>query len=84
MGVSEIISVRIYDLCHQRNLAIHKLAAMSGVPYSSLASVLNGQSQNPSILLLMRIANTFNMTISEFLNIEGLNNYFKDDLPGEE
>lgn len=42
---------------------------MSGLPYSTVNSLLRGKSDSPNLKTLIRIATAFNMTIVEFLNV---------------
>ena len=50
---------------------------MSGLPYSTVNSLLRGKSDSPNLKTLIRIATAFNMTIVEFLNVP------EDDLEDE-
>lgn len=42
---------------------------MSGLPYSTVNSLLRGKSDSPNLKTLIRIATAFNMTIVEFLDV---------------
>ncbi len=81
MEYSEIFVKRIRKLCKDRNIAINKLATMSDVKQSTLDNIVRGLTKNPRVMTLHKIAIAFNMTLSEFLNFEELNDYsFEDDL----
>lgn len=80
MEYSEIYIKRIRELCRKRGFAINKLASMSGVKQSTLDNIVRGLAKNPSAKTLHKIAIAFNMTLSEFLDFEELNEYsFEDD-----
>jgi len=80
MKYYEIFVYRIRSLCKQRGIAINKLATMSGVRQSTLDNIVRGNTKNPRIKTLHKIANTFNMTVSEFLNFKELNDFsFEED-----
>ena len=79
MEYSDIYVKRIRELCAQRGFAINKLAVMSDVSQSTLDNIVKGLTRNPSAKTLHKIALAFNMTLSEFLNFEELNNYCFDD-----
>lgn len=79
MNYSEIIVYRIRSLCNERGIAINKLATMSGIKQSTLDNIVRGLSKNPRIKTLHKIANTFNMTVSEFLDFKELNDYSFED-----
>ena len=80
MDYSKIYVNRIRSLCKQRGIAINKLATMSDVKQSTLDNIVRGLTKNPRIKTLHKIAIAFNMTLSEFLDFEELNNYsFEED-----
>ena len=79
MDYSEIIVRRIRGLCSERGIAINKLATMSGVKQSTLDNIVRGLTKNPRIVTLHKIAIAFNMTVSEFLDFQELNDYSFDD-----
>ena len=79
MDYSEIYVKRIRSLCKQRGIAINKLATMSDVKQSTLDNIVRGETKNPRVKTLHKIAIAFNMTLSEFLNFDELNNYSFDD-----
>lgn len=75
MDYSEIFATRIRQLCRQHNITINRLATMSGLKQSTIDNILRGVSRNPQIKTLHKIAITFNMTVSEFLDFPELNDY---------
>ena len=79
MDYSEIYIKRIRSLCKQRGIAINKLATMSDVKQSTLDNIVRGLTKNPRIMTLHKIAIAFNMTLSEFLDFDELNNYSFDE-----
>lgn len=80
MDYSQIIIERIASLCKQRGFSVNKLATMSGVKQSTLDNIMRGITKNPRLKTLHRLAVAFNMTVSELLNFEEINNYsFEDD-----
>ena len=79
MEYSDIYVNRIRSLCKQRGIAINKLATMSGVNQSTLDNIVRGITKDPRAKTLHKIAIAFNMTLSEFLDFDELNNYSFDD-----
>ncbi len=79
MDYSEIYVKRIRKLCKQRGIAINKLATMSDVKQSTLDNIVRGLTKNPRVMTLHKIALAFNMTLSEFLDFDELNEYCFDD-----
>ena len=79
MKYVEILQRRIKSLCEAQHLSINKLASISGVPQTTLNSIIIGKSKNPSIITLHRIANAFCMTPSEFFDYPEMNEYEFED-----
>lgn len=84
MEYSDIYVKRIRKLCRDRGIAINKLAVMSDVKQSTLDNIVRGLTKNPRVKTLHKIALAFNMTLSEFLDFEELNEYSFDDNSDEE
>jgi len=76
---SELYVKRIRKLCKDRGIAINKLATMSDVKQSTLDNIVRGLTKNPRVQTLHKLALAFNMTLSEFLDFEELNQYSFDD-----
>lgn len=71
MQLSEAIRKRIVNLVIEKNITLHRLALLSGIPYSTLSSFINKKSKSPTIDTILHIC--------EGLNIE-LKDFFMDDL----
>ena len=80
MEYANIFVQRIRKLCKERGIAINKLATMSDVKQSTLDNIMQGNTKNPRVKTLHKIALAFNMTLAEFLDFSDLNDYsFEDD-----
>lgn len=55
----------IKELCRQRNWTYYRLAKESGIPYSSISTMLNKQ-HIPSMRNLIKICDGLNITLSQF------------------
>jgi transcriptional regulator with XRE-family HTH domain len=75
MEYNDIYIRRIRQLCAERGIAINKLATMSNVRQSTLDNIVRGLTKNPRVRTLHKLAIAFNMTLSEFLDFEELNDY---------
>ncbi|MBR5535774.1 MAG: helix-turn-helix transcriptional regulator [Clostridia bacterium] len=84
MEYSQILIERINSLCKQRGFSINKLATMSGVKQSTLDNIMRGLTKNPRLKTLHRLAVAFNMTVSELLDFDELNNYSFEEEEDEE
>ncbi len=80
MTYSQVIGKRIKELCQKNNITVNRLATLSGITQSTLDNIVKGNSKNPSIRTLHRIAVGLNMTVSELLDFPEMNNtIFKDE-----
>lgn len=68
MTISESISKRIKNICNKRNISINKLATMSCLTQSTLQSIIDGSSNNPKLLTIVRICYGLNISITEFFD----------------
>lgn len=73
MTISEAISLRIQTLCKEKNITVNRLALISGLSQSTIASIMNGRSQNPGLATLNKIAKGFGMSLGEFLDFPEIN-----------
>lgn len=55
----------IRKLLQERHMTVYKLAKLSGIPHSSLNSMLKGR-HIPSLNNLIKICNGFDMPLSQF------------------
>ncbi len=68
MKTKEAIAKRIIELCEERNLAINALANISGVPSSTVYSMLNEKSKNPGVVSIKKLCDGFEITLREFFD----------------
>ena len=79
MEYSDIYVKRIRQLCKERGFAINKLAKRAGINQSTLDNIVRGLTKDPRVSTLHKVALAFNMTLSEFLDFNELNEYSFDD-----
>lgn len=63
----EQIILRIHALCVARSWTLYRLAKESGMPYSTLCTMLH-KANAPSIPTLIKICNGFGITLAEFFD----------------
>lgn len=68
MDLQEAIKIRILKLCNKRNITINRLAMLSGMPQSTLNSLVDGTSKNPKLLTILRICLGLDMELKEFFD----------------
>lgn len=83
MKYCELYARRISSLCSDRGITINRLATFSGLKQSTINNIISGVSKNPTARTLHMIAIAFNMTLSEFLDFEELNEYAFDEEDAE-
>ena len=70
MNTKEAVAKRILELCEERHLAINALAAVSGVPPSTIYSMLNEKSKNPGVVSLKKLCDGLEISIRAFFDSE--------------
>lgn len=73
MTYSEAIAKRISQICKDNKITINKLATLSGLRQSTLENIVKGNTKNPTLRTLHRIAVGLNMTVAELLDFEIMN-----------
>lgn len=73
MTYSQIISIRLRQLCSSRNITINRLATLSGITQSTVENIMNGQTKNPTLKTLCNLASGLEMTVSELLDFPEIN-----------
>ena len=70
MNTITAVRDRILQLCEQRNISINRLAALSGLPPSSIKNILYGKSQNPKLLTIKILCDGLGITLGKFFSTE--------------
>lgn len=80
MTYSDAIIKRLSGLCADRGITINRLATLSGITQSTINSMMNGETKNPKLKTLRKIAMGLNMTVSELLDFPEMNEMeFEDE-----
>ena len=74
MNITEAVKKRFEELCYQKGITFCKLASLSGVPYTTVKSMLYNQSKNPGIVTIKKLCDGIDISITEFFDTE----YFKN------
>ena len=70
MKAKEAVAQRILQLCEERELTVNMLATESGVPPSSVYSMLNQKSKNPGVVSLKKLCDGLEISIRDFFDSE--------------
>ncbi len=70
MKVNDAVKAKINKILFERNMTVNKLAVSSGLMQSTVDSILNGRSKNPTLGTISKICHGINMPLSEFFQDE--------------
>ena len=60
----------IQELCAEYDMAVNALATASGIPPSTVYSMLNEKSQNPGVVSIKKICDGLGISIREFFDTD--------------
>ena len=70
LNISQATKERIEELCEKQNINFCQLATISGIPYTTIKSIIYGQSKNPGIATIKKICDGLEITVTEFFDTE--------------
>ena len=68
MTARNAVRQRIIDLCDSHDITLNKLSIICGITQSTLNSIINNGSNNPTISTIAKICDGLDITIREFFN----------------
>ncbi len=68
MDLQQAVKIRISELCKENNLTINGLAMLSGISQSTVNSLIDGTSQNPKLLTILRLCLGLNIELKDFFD----------------
>lgn len=68
MKLNEAISKRITELCKEKNLTQYGLSMKSGVPQSTLSTILNCTFPSMKMRIIYEVCEGFEISLTEFFN----------------
>ena len=68
MTYSSVITKRILNLCQEQKITVNKLATLSGMNQSTLENIVKGNTKQPGLRTLHRLAQGLGMTLSQLLD----------------
>lgn len=77
MDIRKATSQRILELCSSNDMIQADLIKETGLPPSTIKSIIHGQSKNPGIVNLAKIAGGFGMSIREFFDSDAFDHILK-------
>lgn len=68
MPLNQAISKRIYELCKQRNMTQYQLSMKSGVPQSTLSTIMKCRFPSMKMRIIYEICEGFEISIKDFFD----------------
>lgn len=79
MTYSDVIILRLRDLCKKKNITVNMLATRSGITQSTVEDIMAGKTKNPKLKTLHKLSIGLGMTVSELLDFPEMNETRFDD-----
>lgn len=70
MTIGEAVAKRINELLFENGWSLYKLAKISGLPLSTLKNLYTGHTKSPTLAVIYRISEAFNISPIEFLDCD--------------
>lgn len=68
MHLNEAVSKRICELCKQKNLSQYQLSMKSGVPQSTLSTIINCSFPSMKMRIIYEICEGLEITLKDFFD----------------
>lgn len=68
MNAKQAAAQRIMELCKGRNITVNTLANDTGVPPTTIYSMLNTKSRNPGIVTIKQVCDGLDISLREFFD----------------
>ena len=69
-SISEAVSIRLLELCEDKNITVNKLATLSAVTQSTVNDIINMKSRNIGIVTIKKLCDGLQISITEFFDCE--------------
>lgn len=79
MKLNEAIKAKINKILVEKDLTIYGLALKCNLTQSTVDSLVNGKSNNPKLLTIVRICDGLGITLSDFFADNIFNNIDRED-----
>ena len=74
MDIAQATKERIEELCEKKKINFRRLATISGIPYTTIKSIIYGQSKNPGITTIKKICGGLEISVTDFFDTETFKN----------
>ena len=73
MTMAEAVTKRLDNLLFSKSWSLYKLAKEANLPLSTLKNLYCGHTKSPTLSVIFKISNAFEMSVIEFLSDEIFN-----------
>ena len=74
LDIAQAIKARSEELCEKKKINFCRLATISGIPYTTIKSIIYGQSKNPGITTIKKICDGLEISVTDFFDTETFKN----------
>ena len=74
LDIAQATKERIEELCEKKKINFCRLATISGIPYTTIKSIIYGQSKNPGITTIKKICDGLEISVTDFFDTETFKN----------
>lgn len=79
MTYADAISHRLLQICTDRNITVNQLSTLSGISHTTIHDLVTGKSKNVKLKTLHKIAVGLDMTVSQLLDFQEMNETIFED-----
>ena len=79
MTYADAIALRLTELCTENNITINRLSTLAGVSQSTVNNIMSGNTKNPKLKTLHKLAVGLGLTVSQLLDFPEMNDTQFDD-----
>ena len=74
MDIAQATKERIEEFGEKKKINFCRLATISGIPYTTIKSIIYGQSKNPGITTIKKICDGLEISVTDFFDTETFKN----------
>lgn len=79
MTYADAIALRLAALCTENKITVNKLSTLAGVSQSTVNNIMSGNTKNPKLKTLHKLAVGLGITVSQLLDFPEMNDTQFDD-----
>lgn len=76
--VQDVLIARIKELCKEKGISYYTLSYKATIPMSTLVHIIEGSTQNPGILTIMKICDGLGVSMKEFFDTPEFDDVIND------